>query len=308
MKQALIAGAALLLVFSSSFAQLAPDAGVPATTAPLPDSAVLAERGGQVLTMGDMRAKLRNALPADKRRGFFSDGGRVAPLIDDLLGTRQVAAVARQNGLDKDPEIRAEVEMFELELLSRRQIQRHMAQLEEPDYEVLARERYLANRASYALPELRDVRHILIRLPAEGRSDHDALALAEKAREQLLAGADFDAVYDEYAEDSNTELKGWVRDASYEGRLDPAFSEVAFRLKDAGDVSEAVRTSFGYHVIRLEEIKSGRERSYDEVKDELVATIRSEFRMAARTTYVESFTSQPLKFNEENMQQLPTQE
>lgn len=308
MKLSLIAGAMLLATFAPSFAQSAADTGIPETTEPLPDSAVLAERGGQVLTMGDMRAKLRSALPEDKRRGFFSDGQRVAPLMDDLLGTRQIAAVARENGLDQDPKIRAEIENFTLELLSRRQIQRHMAALEEPDYEVLARERYLANRASYALPELRDVRHILIRLPVEGRSERNAFDLAEKARAKLLQGVDFESVYDEFAEDSNTDLKGWVRDVAYEGRLDPAFAEVAFELKNAGDVSESVRTSFGYHVIRLEAIKTGRERTYEEVKDELISTIRSEFRMAARTTYVQSFTSQPLKFNDENMKQLPTQE
>ncbi len=308
MKNPLLAGAVLLLTFSQSFAQPVRDDAEQPASQPLPDSAVVAERGGAVLTFGDMRAKLRASLPADKRRGFFTDGARVAPLIDDLLGTRQLAAVARENGLDKDPELRAEVEAYELELLARREILRYLASLDEPNYEILARERYLANKASYALPELRDVRHILIRMPVEGRSELDAKAIAEKVHGLLVAGGDFDEVYREYAEDSNVTLKGWVRDVRYDGGLDPAFAEVAFALQSPGEVSKPVRSSFGYHVIRLEGTKPARDRSYDEVKDELIDEIRRETRMAARAHYVESFTSQPLKLNDETMRQLPTQE
>lgn len=306
MKKPLVAGAMFLLVISNSFAQAVPDAST--SSQPLPDSAVVAERGGAVLTVGDMRAKLRTALPADKRRGFFTDGARVAAMVDDLLGTRQIAAAARQNGLDKDPELRAEVEAYELELLARREILRYLASRDEPNYEILARERYLANKASYAAPEMRDVRHILIRMPVEGRTEQEAMAIAAKAYDLLEAGGNFDEVYDEYAEDSNVDLKGWVRDVSFNSGLDPAFAEVAFSLQASGEISKPVRSSFGYHIIQLEVIKPGHDRSYDDVKDQLVDEIRRETRMAARTHYVESFTSQPLKLDEETVKQLPTQE
>ena len=305
MKQPLLAGAVLLLSLSSAFAQSVQGEEKPQ---PLPDSALVAERGGAVLTLGDMRAKLRTALPTEKRRGFFTDGARVAPLIDDLLATRQIAAVARENGLDKDAQLRAEVEAYELDLLARSQIAAHMAALEEPDYAILARERYLTNKEGYALPEVRDVRHILIRVPAEGRSEQDAKAIADKVQGLLEAGGDFDEVFEEYAEDSREELKGWVRDIRYEDELDPAFADMAFSLETLGEVSKPVLSTFGYHVIRLEAVTPSRTRSYDEVKDEIIGEIRREYRMAARAAYVGSFTSQALKLNDETMKQLPTQE
>ena len=304
----MIAGAVLLLFVSKLVAQPVAIDAKQESSEPLPDSAIVAERGGEVLTLGGMRAKLRTALPAEKRRGFFADGARVAPLIDELLATRQIATVARQNGLDKDPQLRAEVEAYELDLLARRQIAAHMAALEEPDYTVLARERYVANKASYALPELRDVRHILIRLPSEGRTDEDAEAIAKKVNDLLLAGSDFDEVFEEYSEDSSKALKGWVRDIRHESELDPAFAHAAFSLKALGEVSKPVRSAFGYHVIRLEAITPSRARSFDEVKEGIVKEIRTESRLAARTAYVNSFTSQPLKLNDETMKQLPTQD
>lgn len=274
---------------------------------PLPDSAVVAERGGVVVTLGDLRAKLRNSLPADKRRGFFSDGARTAALIDDVLATRQLAVAAREKGLDEDPALRAEVEMFETELLARRHLVRYLDSLDAPDYELLARERYLANKATYALPESRDVRHILIR-STSGHSEEEAKALAQEAHRKLLAGEDFDAVFKEYAEAADVEHGGWLRGIHNDGSLEDAFADAAFAMTAPGDVSAPVLTPFGYHVILVTSITPARSRSFEEMKDQLIDEIKGEIRLAARTSYVGGFTSQPLKLNDETMKQLPTQE
>lgn len=309
MKIPLFAGAVLLLFLSQSFAQPATDDTEHKPSQRLPDSAVVAERGGAVLTLGDMRAKLRASLPASKREGFFADGAKVTLLIDELLAARQLADVARENGLDQDPELRAEIELYEIDLLARHQIRKYMAALEEPDYEILAWELYLANKASYALPESRDVRHILIRTRAAGRTEEESRGIATKVHDLLVAGGDFDALFEEYSEDGNSTLAGWVRGVKDDGSFDPAFTAATlYALEKPGEVSEPVLSDFGYHVIRLESITPMRDRDFDEVKDEIVTGIRREHRRAARTTYVNDFTSQELKLNEETMTQLPTQD
>lgn len=309
MKKPVIAAAALLFFLSQSLAQPAMGGQEQEPPQRLPDSAVVAERGGAVLTLGDMRAKLRASLPASKRDGFFSDGAKVALLIDELLAARQLADVARENGLHLDPELRAEVELYEIDLLARHQIRQYMAALEEPDYEILARERYLANKADYATPESRDVRHILIRTRAAGRSEQQSREIAAKVRDLLMSGGDFDELFEEYSEDGNPDLAGWVRGIKDDGSFDPAFVTATLHiLEKPGDVSEPVLSDFGYHVIRLEGITPARDRSYEEVKDEIIAAIRQEYRRAARTTYVNNFTSEELKLNEETMKKLSTQE
>ena len=272
----------------------------------LSDDAVVAERGGARLTVGNMRTKLRASLPPEARREFFADGAKVAKLIDDLLAAQQLAAVARAEGLDKSPEIAAEIEDMVVDFLARRQIAHHMEGLEQPDYEILARERYLANKSKYTIQAARNVRHILIF--AEDRSDEEAVAIAREAREALLSGDDFQDVFEKYSEDPAREFMGLVSDVQKQGRYDPVFTEAVYALKKIGDISPPVRTPFGYHVIRLDSDVPESLRSFEEVKQEIVEEIQIQQRSAARQAYIEKFTSQPLEFNDEVMQKLPTAE
>lgn len=271
----------------------------------LSDDMVVAERGGAAVTVGQLRAKVRTALPAGKRRGYFSDGERVGGLVDSLLATRQIAAVAKANGLDRDPELLAEIEEYTLDLLARRQLAQHLDSLEEPDAETLARERYQVNKDDYRVPATKDVRHILIAV--EDRTEGEALERAEEVRSLLLSGSDFDEVRKEYSDDPDVRHKGWVRGVGFEN-YEQAFTETVLGLSEIGDISEPVRTPYGYHVIRLEKDNPERIRPFDEVKDELVSKILTEFRTAARSAYMDSFISEPMKLHDEVIKFLPSVE
>lgn len=274
-----------------------------AVEAQLADDAIIAERGGETLTVGDLRAKVRLSLPQGKREGFFADGDRVARLVEDQLTTRQLAAQARKNGLDKDPQLQAEIESYIRGVLARRQIERHLDSVVLPDAELLARERYLASKSDFVIPASRDVRHILIL--TEQRSDEEALALAQKAYDRLKAGEDFDAVLDDMSEDPAISHKGWVRNVRQGGAYDADFIATAFDLAKPGDFSAPVKTPFGYHVILLVRETPEHQQTFDEAKPELIKAIEREQRAAARESYLESFKVLPVEFHEENIKRLP---
>ena len=267
-----------------------------------PDDAVVAERGGVPVTVGDLRAKLRASSPKQARDGYFSDATKTGVLIDGQLLTRQIVAEARANGLDKEPAIQQEIESGIAELLARRQIERHMASLQEPDLEVLARERYIANKGEYMKPASADVRHILIL--TSNKSEVEARAKADKVHELLKAGGDFDAIFVEYSEDPNKAEQGWVRQVEREG-FDPAFVDATEKLQNPGDISEPVLSRFGFHVIRLEEVTPARQRTFDEVKHVIVDQVRNEFRAASKDAYLASFSAKPLKMHDKVIQKLP---
>lgn len=269
----------------------------------LPDDLVIAEQGGQVLTLGEMRTKIKVAAPADQVADFFADGGKVAKLVEELLTVEQMAALARKNGLDKDPQLKSELEMYELDWLARRQLARHMASLDEPDYEPLARERYQANKAEFVIPTSRDVRHILVM--TSDKSDEEARSKIDEALAALREGQNFDEVLHKYTEDPAIAHNGWVRNATSAG-IDPAFAAAAAALKEPGDLSEPVKSVFGYHIIRFEREKQGYTRPYEEVREGLIKKIRGEYRSAARQAYVETFTNQEMKVNDEAMRTLST--
>jgi len=265
------------------------------------DDDVVAERGGVPVTVGQLLAKLRIGGPKQARKGYFADGNKTATLIDGQLLTHQIAAEARANGLDKDPQIQREIEAEIAELLSRRQIERHMESLQEPNFEELARERYIAKKAEYIQEETADVRHILIL--TSDKTEEEAKAKADKAYAQLKDGVNFDAIWMEYSEDPNRAANGWVRKVSREG-FDMAFVDATEKLQNIGDISEPVKSQFGYHIIRLEKRTPARQRTFDEMKVALIDQARQEFRMAARDAYLASFSVKPLTVNEEVVQKL----
>jgi peptidyl-prolyl cis-trans isomerase SurA len=91
------------------------------------------------------------------------------------------------------------------------------------------------------------------------RADSAARAAARKkaqaARDRVLGGEPFARVAQEMSEDPGTKNSGGDLGFFGRGVLDPAFEEVAFRLRP-GQISEVFESSFGFHVLRVEEVDS----------------------------------------------------
>ena len=131
---------------------------------------------------------------------------------------------------------------------------------------------YEARKASYTVPEQRRVRHILI---ADAEGGDEALARAEDLRARILSGEAFEDVAREASDDPGSAGSGG--DLGYGGRgiWVPPFEQAAFSLA-VGDLSEPVRSDFGFHLIRVEDVRAGRTRTFDEAKEELEREYREE--------------------------------
>ncbi|WP_372378144.1 peptidylprolyl isomerase [Vibrio natriegens] len=137
-------------------------------------------------------------------------------------------------------------------------------QIEVSDEEV--QKYYDEHLDKYSSEEQRRVAHILV----EG----DDEAKAQTILDELNNGAEFATLAEEKSDDfGSAEIGGdlgWIeRDV-----MDPAFEEAAFALENVGDVSELVKSDFGYHIIKLEELKDSVAKPFAdvaaEIKQELV--------------------------------------
>ena len=118
-----------------------------------------------------------------------------------------------------------------------------------------------------------DVSHILIRPEAETeQAAAQARREAEEALGKLRAGADFAQVAGQHS-DGPSSKKGGKLGAYSRGELDPQFEKAAFNL-EPGEVSDVVRTKFGFHVIKVDDVEYKAGANADERKAKLRAELQ----------------------------------
>jgi len=241
------------------------------------------------VTQEQVRAELM-ALPEGTRSKMTRE--QMNLMINSMLLDRRLAEAAKAAGMADQPEVRARIERVTRDILVRSYLDAEMAKAAKslPDLTAVAKERYMANLSTYVLPEAIRVAHILIAVNEdEGKLDADAKAKATQVLKQLREGADFAELAKEQSEDFGSKrLGGEIRGWSEKGKFVPAFEEAAFALKP-GEVSELVRTRFGYHIIKLLEKREARQLSFDEVKEPILAGLRNEMLGKKRKEFLKPF-------------------
>lgn len=128
---------------------------------------------------------------------------------------------------------------------------------------------YEEQKAGYGTPERRKISHILITLDGtDEAADRRAQDKANAVRERLVQGEDFAKLAQELSSDTVSGKKGGDLGYLESGAQEETFTKAAEALK-AGEVSAPVKTSFGYHLIKLTEWVPARIRPFDEVREEL---------------------------------------
>jgi parvulin-like peptidyl-prolyl isomerase len=141
---------------------------------------------------------------------------------------------------------------------------------------------YDQHKAEYVQQESREVRHILISPFAElvggGRSStatqaewDAAKSEADRVRSEILNGADFVTEAEKYSDDEGTKDNGELG-AVVRGQMVPAFEEAVFSLKK-DELSEPVRTQYGYHLIEVTDITPEQQLSFEQVKENIESAL-----------------------------------
>lgn len=164
----------------------------------------------------------------------------------------------------------------------------------DPD-EATLKARYEAQKDRYVTPEQRLASHILVQVAPDASADlvkaamDKAAALAAEAR----GGADFAELARANSEDLGSRAEGgdlgWIE----RGQMAPAFETALFGM-EAGSISDPVKTEEGFHVIQLREVRAGSERTFEEVRDELLAEARATARETAYNETVGRIVDQVL--------------
>jgi len=126
---------------------------------------------------------------------------------------------------------------------------------------------YKENIDRFRSNEERKSSHILVSFDDEVIDDA-AFEQINNIQERIKAGESFEALAQEFSDDGGSAANGGDLGWAEPGLFVPEFDQVLFAL-EIGDISDPVKTQFGYHIIRLDDLKEGRKKEYAEIEEEL---------------------------------------
>ena len=128
---------------------------------------------------------------------------------------------------------------------------------------------YDANQSLFMLPEKRQAKHILIPLEADTLdAEAAAMKVVAEVQDKIAAGEAFEALAKAYSKDPGSADTGGDLGSFEQGMMVPEFDEAVFAMK-VGEVSEPVKTDFGFHLIKLTGIDSAQSQPLAEVKTQV---------------------------------------
>lgn len=128
---------------------------------------------------------------------------------------------------------------------------------------------YEANKSLFTLPEKRHAKHILISLEADTEKSEDAAQLILKeVQAKIAAGDSFEELAKTYSKDPGSASSGGDLGTFSQGMMVPEFDQAVFSM-EVGQVSEPIKTEFGYHLIKLVGITPKKAQPLEAVKAEV---------------------------------------
>jgi len=132
---------------------------------------------------------------------------------------------------------------------------------------------YQANIQQYQVPNRVHVEHILFMTVSKTDAEVEEIKKkAEEVRKQVKKGGKFEDLAKKYSEDPGSKDKGGDLGWITQGQTVPEFEKTAFSLPP-GQVSDLVKTQYGFHIIKVLEKETAHTKPFDEVKDSLRPTL-----------------------------------
>ena len=222
----------------------------------------------------DLQMYLRDAPPPANG----TTGSRVRNLqaLSDLYALEIVAADAASAGVNLVTEReRAWIARYavQLEIVQRYVRSEVDRRLESTDWNAESAEVYSADPDAYQTPERVSVRTLLIR--TEDRSVKEAMLIAsDLLLEAKREGADFAQLVSDNTEDEAARGAGGLMADLVRGQTVVPFETAAFALREPGELSPPVVSRFGVHLIQLVKYQASRQRTLDEMREQIIAELR----------------------------------
>lgn len=241
-------------------------------------SPVLVKVGNAAITQDDFIKEVTR-IPEWAREQFSGKEGK-DKFLEELIKRELVYQDAKKMKLDKDPEYVEKIKEFEkmnlISLILKKEVEE---KAKVADAEV--KEFFDKNADKFTVGTTVRASHILV----------DNEEQAQKIRERIKKGDNFAKLAQALSKDKGSATKGGDIGYFGSGQMVPEFERAVMALK-VGEVSEPVKTRFGYHIIQLTDVKKGEVASFEQSKEAIKRQLLAEKQRGLIDSYIANLMKQ----------------
>lgn len=223
-----------------------------------PTGAVLAEVAGTTITVDSFKKEMEALPPYLKPMTETAEGKK--EMLETMIIRELIVQEAAKEGIENTPAVKEKLEELKKRLVVEAYLKKKVEEQAKVSDEELKKS-YEQNKDKFKTGAQVKASHILVKSEKEAR---DLLA-------KIKAGENFEELAKKYSTDGAA-TKGGDLGWFSKGSMIPEFEKVVFAMKE-NQISDVVKTKFGFHVIKLTGTRPAGERSFDEVKEQIKASL-----------------------------------
>lgn len=239
------------------------------------DNKVLATVNGVNITEEDV-TRLIARYPQENRAYLNSPQGR-NQLLSEMVSFELMYNKGKELNLENSEEYKAQLKAMEKDLLTQYTINKLFEGVQISPEDVRAH--YENNKEAFVEPPMVSAKHILV------DSEDKAKELYNDIKAEKLS---FEEAAMQYSSCPSKEQGGSLGEFS-RGMMVPEFENAAFSMS-VGEISEPVKSQFGYHLIKLESKKEQTEKAFEEVQGQVAQQLIQEKRTQHFSNMIEELT------------------
>ncbi|MDR5658736.1 peptidylprolyl isomerase [Serpentinicella sp. ANB-PHB4] len=244
---------------------------------------VVATVGDREITQLDVELLLKSMDP-QKAMHFNTPEGK-SKVVQELVNQELFYLYALENALDAEEQYKAELENITATFLKQYAISKVLKDITTDDAE--AETFFNENKDQFVNPESVKGSHILV----------EDESTAKDIIKEINEGLAFDEAAKKYSK-CPSKAQGGSLGYFTQGKMVPEFEAVAFNMKQ-NEISEPVKTQFGYHIIKIDDKKEASEQTFDQVKDQIKQHLLSEKQQKRYFETIDTLKEKhPIKINE----------
>lgn len=241
------------------------------------ENKVLAIVNGNEITEKDIERSLLR-FPQETQEYYKTEEGK-KQFLDQIINFELIYNYALDNNMKNEPEYIEQVALIEKDILIQIGVKNIMADVDITEEEI--NKYYESNSEMFKSEETASAKHILV----------DTLEQMEEIKSEISNGMAFEEAAQKYSKCPSA-AQGGNLGSFTRGRMVPEFEKAAFEL-EVGEISEPVKTQFGYHLIQLDEKSSQDVKSLEESRQLIVKNILNQ---KQNEKYISSVTELKSKY------------